>query len=114
MRDSAYEWLLSINEAYNWFRRIMGMRYWSISKYIKIKVKKATQFIESFETVVCKYAKDKKYHGVICGHIHDPKIIKVNDIIYANCGCWTEKENCSFLYEDENGDLKLEIKQSIF
>jgi len=114
MGDWAYEWLLSLNETYNWFRRIMGMRYWSISKYIKIKVKKATQFIESFETVVCKYAKDKKYDGVICGHIHDPKIIKVNDTIYANCGCWTEKENCSFLYEDENGDLKLEFKHSIF
>jgi len=105
--DWAYEWLLSINEVFNWARKILGMRYWSISKYIKIKVKRAAQFIESFETVICKYAKDRNYDGVICGHLHDPKIIKVNNITYVNCGCWTEKENCTFIYEDNDGELKI-------
>ena len=105
--DWCYEILLSFNEWFNWIRRMLGMKYWSLSKYIKIKVKKATQFIESFEIVVCRYAKDHGYDGVICGHIHDPKIKNVDGIIYANTGCWTEKENCSFLYEDENGNLQL-------
>jgi UDP-2,3-diacylglucosamine pyrophosphatase LpxH len=111
--DWAYEWLLSINEVFNWFRKILGMKYWSISKYIKIKVKKAAQFIESFEEVICKYAKDRGYDGVICGHIHDPKITTKNETLYINCGCWTEKENCSFVYEDENGELKLGRKEKI-
>jgi len=105
--DWCYEFLLSVNEVFNWFRRILGMRYWSISKYIKIKVKRATQFIDSFETVVCRYAKEKGYDGVICGHLHEPKIKIIDGIIYANTGCWTEKENCSFIYEDLNGNLQL-------
>lgn len=106
--DHGYEFMLELNDVFNWFRRLLGMRYWSISKYIKIKIKRATQFIESFEDVICKYAKEKKYDGVICGHLHDPKIKMVNDIIYANCGCWTEKDNCTFLYEDSNGMIKLD------
>jgi DNA repair exonuclease SbcCD nuclease subunit len=105
--DHGYEFMLELNDVFNWFRRVLGMKYWSISKYIKIKVKRAAQFIESFEDVICKYAKEKKYDGVICGHLHDPKIKTVNGIIYANCGCWTEKDNCTFLYEDSNGMIKL-------
>jgi UDP-2,3-diacylglucosamine pyrophosphatase LpxH len=105
--DRCYEILLSFNEVFNWVRRVMGMRYWSISKYIKIKVKRATQFVESFETVVCRYAKENGYDGVICGHLHEPKVKIINGIVYANTGCWTEKDNCSFLYEDENGDLQI-------
>ena len=106
--DYGYEIILEINEWFNWCRRVLGMRYWSVSKYVKIKVKRAAQFIESFESVVLKYAKEKKYDGIVCGHLHDPKIYTTNSITYANCGCWTEKDNCTFLYEDSHGDLKLE------
>jgi UDP-2,3-diacylglucosamine pyrophosphatase LpxH len=107
MGDWGYEFLLDLNDIFNWCRRIVGMRYWSISKYIKIKVKRAAQFIESFEEVICRYAKDKKYDGVVCGHIHDPKIRDINGIIYANCGCWTEKDNCTFLFENDKSELEL-------
>ena len=73
----------------------------------KVELQEATQFIESFESVVCRYAREHRYDGVICGHIHDPKIKSVDGTVYANCGCWTEKDNCSFLYEDENGKLRI-------
>ena len=105
--DWAYEGLLQLNDLFNWCRRLVGMRYWSVSKYVKVKVKRATQFIESFEAVTTRYARDRGYGGVICGHLHDPKIKTVDGTVYANCGCWTEKDNCTFLYEDGNGDLKI-------
>lgn len=105
--DWAYEILLHVNDVFNFCRRIVGMKYWSISKYMKIKVKKATQFIESFETVITRYAKDRGYNGVVCGHLHDPKVKTIDKMIYANCGCWTEKDNCTFLYETNNGELKI-------
>jgi len=105
--DWGYEVLLGLNDWFNAARRILGMRYWSVSKYVKLKVKRATQFVESFESVVCRYAREHRYDGVICGHIHDPKIKSVDGTVYANCGCWTEKDNCSFLYEDENGKLRI-------
>ena len=53
---------------------------------------------------------------IICGDfnvahnsvdIHNPKIKNVDGVIYANCGCWTEKDNCTFLYENKNGELKI-------
>ena len=105
--DWCYEWLLVVNEWYNWCRRLLGMRYWSVSKYIKIKFKRAAQFLESFETVICRYARERGYDGVICGHLHDPKIKTVDGTVYANCGCWTERENCTYIYEDETGELRL-------
>jgi len=57
--------------------------------------------------IICRYAKDRKYDGVICGHLHNPKITEVNGTVYANCGCWTEKDNCTFLYEDDSGELRI-------
>ena len=53
---------------------------------------------------------------IICGDfniakdpidIYNPKIKNVDGVIYANCGCWTEKDNCTFLYENKNGELKI-------
>jgi UDP-2,3-diacylglucosamine pyrophosphatase LpxH len=93
--------MLDLNDFFNWCRRILGMRYWSLSKYVKIKVKRAAQFIESFEEVICRYAKDRKYDGVICGHIHTPEIKTVNGITYMNDGDWVE--SCSALVEHIDG-----------
>jgi UDP-2,3-diacylglucosamine pyrophosphatase LpxH len=111
--DYGYEFLLGVNEWYNLARRMLGLRYWSISKYVKIKVKRATQFIESFEEVVSHYARERKYDGIICGHLHDPKMKSKNGFVYANTGCWTEKDNCTFLYEDNHGNLKLKSYSSV-
>ena len=106
--DIGYDIMMDLNDVLNWVRRIMGMKYWSLSKHIKIKFKKASQFLDTFESIIVKYCKQHKYDGMICGHIHDPKIKEIDNIVYANTGCWTEKENCSFIYEDEHGNLKLE------
>jgi UDP-2,3-diacylglucosamine pyrophosphatase LpxH len=111
--DHGYELLLGINDWFNMARRLLGMRYWSISKYVKIKVKRATQFIESFEEIVCRYARDRKYDGIVCGHLHEPKLKNKDGLVYANTGCWTEKDNCTFLYEDEDGYLKLESYSNV-
>jgi UDP-2,3-diacylglucosamine pyrophosphatase LpxH len=43
--------------------------------------------------------------GVICGHIHSPKIKNIDNFIYCNCGDFTE----NFTALIENLDGKLEI-----
>jgi UDP-2,3-diacylglucosamine pyrophosphatase LpxH len=44
--DWSYRSLLSMNTVFNRFRRRMGFGYWSLSAYLKLRVKNAVQFID--------------------------------------------------------------------
>lgn len=97
--DHGYDFLIWINEKYNKIRRLIGKDYWSLSLYLKKKVKKAANFLERFEDICKEKAFDEGYDGVITGHVHDPKLQKD----YGNCGCWTDIENLTFLYDNGEG-----------
>ena len=101
----AYETLISFNRYLNYFRRRLGKEYWSLSKYLKHKVKNAVQFISEFETMVVETAKKQKADGVICGHIHNPTIEEIKNIEYKNCGDWVE--SCTALVEHFDGKFEL-------
>lgn len=101
--DRAYDFVLSLNSRFNWIRHRLGFGYWSLSKYLKHKVKKATDFIFKFEENVTSYCSRKGFDGVICGHIHNAEIKTVNGIIYMNDGDWCE--SCSALVETHDGDF---------
>ena len=84
----------------------MGFGYWSLSKYLKHKVKKALDFIFKFEMTVTDYAAKRGYDGVICGHIHTPEIkTMANGMLYFNDGDFVE--SCSALVETYDGDWVL-------
>jgi len=57
--DSAYTFLLWINKWFNDLRRFFNLPYWSLSQYLKLKVKKAVSFINAFETLMVKEASKK-------------------------------------------------------
>ena len=104
--DIAYTFLLWINVILAKVRARLGMGYWSISKYLKYKVKDAVSFISDFEDSLATECKRKGYVGVICGHIHHPTIkIREDGIIYMNCGDWVE--SCSALVETLDGKFKI-------
>ena len=103
--DKAYDLVLWINSKFNWWRHKFGFGYWSLSKYLKKKVKKAVDFVFKFETTITEYAKRKNYDGVICGHIHTPEIKEVNGMIYMNDGDWVE--SCSALVETTDGKWEI-------
>jgi len=103
--DKAYDLVLWINSKFNWWRHKFGFGYWSLSKYLKKKVKKAIDFVFKFETTITEYAKRKNYDGVICGHIHTPEIKEVNGMIYMNDGDWVE--SCSALVETTDGKWEI-------
>lgn len=105
--DSGYEFLIWLNGFYNNIRRIFGMRYWSLSKYIKLKVKKAATFMSNYSEAVAKYAADQDCDGIICGHIHHAEMKIINGRHYVNCGCWTDKSSCNAIVENEDGNLSL-------
>lgn len=99
--DKAYDAALWVNTHYNYWRHKMGFGYWSLSQYLKQKVKKGMDFIFKYERTITDYCVKHQYDGVICGHIHTPDIKTVNGITYMNDGDW--QETCSALVEHYDG-----------
>jgi len=105
MGDIAYNLLLALNSAYNYFRAKFGMGYWSLSAYLKHKVKGAVEFICSFEDAVANECKKRGHDGVVCGHIHHAEIKDLNGVTYYNDGDWVE--SCTALVEDFDGNIEI-------
>ena len=99
--DKAYDFILSLNNKFNWIRRRMGFGYFSLSKFLKHKVKKAVDFIFKFEENLANYCKKRGFDGVICGHIHHAEIKEINGVVYMNDGDWVE--SCTALVEHHDG-----------
>lgn len=103
--DVGYNLLLGVNVVFNTVRRWFGFGYWSLSAYIKRRVKQATSFIGKFEDVLTRAAIQHGCEGVICGHIHTPAISEVNGVTYYNTGDWVE--SCTALVEYYDGRMEL-------
>jgi len=99
--DKAYDFVLALNSRFNWFRHRFGFGYWSLSLYLKQRVKRAIDFIFHFEKNLAGYCKKKGYDGVICGHIHKAEIKEIDGVVYMNDGDWVE--SCTALVEHHDG-----------
>jgi UDP-2,3-diacylglucosamine pyrophosphatase LpxH len=99
--DKLYDIILSLNSKFNWVRHRMGFGYWSLSQYLKHRVKKAVDFMFKFELNLVGYCRKRGFDGVICGHIHHAEIKEIDGIIYMNDGDWVE--SCTALVEHHNG-----------
>jgi UDP-2,3-diacylglucosamine pyrophosphatase LpxH len=99
--DKLYDLILDWNSKFNWVRRKIGIGYWSLSKYLKHKVKSAADFMFQFEKNIAAYCKKRGFDGVICGHIHHAEIKEIDGIIYMNDGDWVE--SCTALVEHHDG-----------
>jgi UDP-2,3-diacylglucosamine pyrophosphatase LpxH len=103
--DSLYTLILKLNDAFNRTRHRLGMSYWSLSQYLKHRVKNAVSFITEFEQVLVNEARRRNFDGVVCGHIHKAEIRMIDDVLYCNDGDWVE--SLSALVETHEGELKL-------
>lgn len=101
--DKAYDKLLVVNRWFNNLRRRFGFPYWSVSAYLKHKVKNAVSYISNFEQVSAYEARRRDVDGLICGHIHKATIENIGDIVYCNDGDWVE--SCTALVEYHDGSL---------
>jgi UDP-2,3-diacylglucosamine pyrophosphatase LpxH len=101
----AYELSQCMNGVINWVRKVFGLPYWSLSGFLKNKVKNASNFIHRFETALVKTAKDKKYSAVVCGHIHQGDIKKIDNVWYLNCSDWCD--SMGGLIEHWDGTVEL-------
>jgi len=81
------------------------MPYWSLSAYLKERVKNAVQYVCSFEDAVAHAAANRRVDGVVCGHIHCAEIRQIGDVIYYNDGDWVE--SCTALVEATDGAMSI-------
>ena len=103
--DGAYELSLKLNHYYNVVRRRLGYPYWSLSAYLKSKVKNAVQFVSDYADAIVAEARRRRVDGVVCGHIHQADIRTIGGVLYCNDGDWVE--SCSALVEHFDGRLEI-------
>lgn len=103
--DTAYEISMDLNAVVNGVRRALRLPYWSLSAYLKFRVKKAVEFISHFEEAVVRDARLRNCQGVICGHIHTPDDRMIDGIHYLNDGDWVE--SCTALVEHMDGSFEI-------
>ncbi len=102
----AYEFLLAANRWINNLRKIFGYQYWSLSSYLKHRVKNIVQFMDNYQHVLSLEAQKQQVDGIICGHIHHAEISEMESgKIYCNTGDWVE--SCTALVEDADGNLSI-------
>ena len=105
MGDTLYEFTLRLNRHLNHLRGRLGLPYWSLSAYLKHKVKKALNYVTDFETAVAHEARRRGHQGVVCGHIHRAEMRRIDGVLYCNDGDWVESRTA--LVEHHDGRLEL-------
>ena len=103
--DSAYGVTLKLNQWFNSVRARMGLPYWSLSRYLKAKVKRAVSYVSDFEVAVAREAHKRGMHGVVCGHIHHAEMRMIGGVLYCNDGDWVE--SLTALVEHADGSLAI-------
>lgn len=103
--DRSYEFSLWLNAPLNWARRRLGFGYWSLSSYLKYRVKSAVNFIGEFEAMLASEARRRGVDGIVCGHIHHAADRMIEGVRYLNCGDWVE--SCTALTESHDGTISI-------
>jgi UDP-2,3-diacylglucosamine pyrophosphatase LpxH len=103
--DNAYEFTLRMNRHFNRLRARLGLPYWSLSAYLKGKVKMALNYVTDFEVAVANEARNRGHDGVVCGHIHRAEMRDIQGTLYCNDGDWVESRTA--LVEHQDGTLEL-------
>ena len=109
--DELYMFALKVNRWLNLWRAKMGLEYWSLSQFLKDKVKNAVSYIDDFENAVAAEAARRQCQAVLCGHIHKAKIRDIAGVTYLNTGDWVE--SLTAISEDFNGNLAIEYGGAI-
>jgi UDP-2,3-diacylglucosamine pyrophosphatase LpxH len=94
-----------LSHSVNNLRRALKRPYWPVAERIKLSIGVSVRYIEQFEQVAAKHAREQGYDGVVCGHIHRANLRDIDGTLYCNTGDWVE--SCSALVEKHNGELQL-------
>ncbi|MEM9688991.1 MAG: UDP-2,3-diacylglucosamine diphosphatase [Pseudomonadota bacterium] len=114
---TAYRLLMEIDVLINRLRQSLGRDAFSICASLKRHLASANEYIRRFETVAADYARERGFDGIVCGHIHRPRVRMIGNCLYANDGDWVEHGTALAERADGNLDMlevhsgKLRIQQ---
>ena len=103
--DSLYELTLRLNRHLNRVRARKGLPCWSLSAYLKQKVKSALNYVTDLKVAVTHEARRRGHVGVVYGHIRRAEMPDVNGVLYCTDGNWVESHTA--LVEHFDGTLEL-------
>jgi len=103
--DSLYEFTLKANRWFNPARARLGLPYWSLAKYPKLKVKRAVRYVGACAGAPAAEGPRRGAQGVVCGHIHHAEVRLIEGILYCNDGDWVE--SMTALVEHLDGQLDI-------
>jgi len=103
--DWGYSVLMRFNRFYNRWRAWRGKEYYSLSKAVKARVKRAVNHVSHFEEHIAALAGSRGCVGVMCGHIHTAADRMIGDVHYLNSGDWVE--SLTALVEHTDGRFEI-------
>jgi len=103
--DWLYYRILTGNRLLNAARGRLGLRYWSLSAFLKKRSSAAEAYIERFVQAGLADVRQRGLDGIVCGHIHRAALVERDGLVYANDGDWVE--SLTALAEDADGGLRL-------
>lgn len=103
--DWLYYRILTGNQWLNRLRARLGLRYWSLSEFLKSRSGAAERYIARFVQAGLDDARRRRLDGIVCGHIHRAALVRRDGLVYANDGDWVE--SLTALAEGFDGTLRL-------
>jgi UDP-2,3-diacylglucosamine pyrophosphatase LpxH len=103
--NNGYDVMILIGRALNRLRRWLGFPDWSLSAYVKHRVKNIIKFVTDYEHALTREACRRGADGVVCGHIHKAEIKELEGLTYYNTGDWVE--SCTAVVEHFDGRMAL-------
>jgi UDP-2,3-diacylglucosamine pyrophosphatase LpxH len=100
-----YDFILMLNRLCNAWRQARGLPYFALASRLKGLFSTANRYIAGYEQAVARHTRELGLDGVVCGHIHRPRIAMLEGVLYCNDGDWVE--SCSALVETADGRLSL-------
>lgn len=100
-----YDVFLGLGRQINRVRTVFNLPRWSLVTWLKSRVGNAMTYVRRYELAAAASAKARGFDGIICGHIHRPRVAEIDGVLYCNDGDWVE--HCTALIEDRNGELRL-------
>lgn len=103
------DWVHNFVEGMNYWmnqgRRLLELRHWSPSSFLKYTIWNAVQFASRFEEVVADEARKRGADGPVCGHTHHAEMHETNRVLHYNEVDWVGSGNA--LIEYSNGQLEI-------
>ncbi|MBS1707273.1 MAG: UDP-2,3-diacylglucosamine diphosphatase [Armatimonadetes bacterium] len=100
------EYMAVMNSVVNKNRKAKGKRPLDFAATVKKGVKGFIAKKTDYESEIIAFAREHGFDGVVCGHVHRPRIdVMADGFVYVNTGDWVE--HCTAVVEHADGRLEL-------